>query len=240
MILGRGRRFLREVQLLEKWTSTSLFRLWKVWFRIFLIGNRDKIHRCVLGMDHHCIWINQCVGSHNHRHFFLFVANLTLAAATIIIAGFPSFYDHIFMVTEHFEQIWNTSELPGILTNHILHNDTRARSTPRRYLRLWRWVSSSILLNRRINTCKRAIVYEIKPMAWKRKFERRNTWMCTKECVSMQKKQFLKKGVNFQGLQGRPSFFATCLVGSFCWWLEDSLCGMCTLFQLDVPTLTIW
>ncbi|EFO89702.1 hypothetical protein CRE_07383 [Caenorhabditis remanei] len=56
--------------------------------------------RCVLGMDHHCIWINQCVGSHNHRHFFLFVANLTLAAATIIIAGYQSFYDHLFLVRD--------------------------------------------------------------------------------------------------------------------------------------------
>ncbi|CAI2356715.1 unnamed protein product [Caenorhabditis sp. 36 PRJEB53466] len=55
--------------------------------------------KCVLGMDHHCIWINQCVGSHNHRHFFLFIANLTLAAATIIIAGFPSFCDHIYIET---------------------------------------------------------------------------------------------------------------------------------------------
>ncbi|UMM40008.1 hypothetical protein L5515_016809 [Caenorhabditis briggsae] len=53
--------------------------------------------RCIYGMDHHCIWINQCVGSHNHRHFFLFVANLTLAASVIIFAGFQSFYDHLFM-----------------------------------------------------------------------------------------------------------------------------------------------
>ncbi|CCD67187.1 Palmitoyltransferase [Caenorhabditis elegans] len=53
--------------------------------------------KCVLGMDHHCIWINQCVGLHNHRHFFLFIANLTLAAATIIIAGYQSFSDHLFL-----------------------------------------------------------------------------------------------------------------------------------------------
>ncbi|CAB3400872.1 unnamed protein product [Caenorhabditis bovis] len=58
--------------------------------------------KCVLGMDHHCIWINQCVGSHNHRHFFLFILNLAFASATILIAGFPSLYDHIFIDTaEH-------------------------------------------------------------------------------------------------------------------------------------------
>ncbi|CAD6185135.1 unnamed protein product [Caenorhabditis auriculariae] len=52
--------------------------------------------KCILGMDHHCIWINQCVGSHNHRHFFLFIASLTLATLIILMAGFNSFYDHVF------------------------------------------------------------------------------------------------------------------------------------------------
>ncbi|KAF8354658.1 dhhc-9 [Pristionchus pacificus] len=52
--------------------------------------------RCVLGMDHHCIWINQCVGSHNHRHFFLFIANLTVATFIIVIAGYHTAYDHFF------------------------------------------------------------------------------------------------------------------------------------------------
>eukprot|EP00439_Symbiodinium_sp_Y106_P031160 s2413_g3.t1 len=34
----------------------------------------------IYGRDHHCVWINQCVGAHNHRSFVLFVASLTLLA----------------------------------------------------------------------------------------------------------------------------------------------------------------
>ncbi|KAG7346822.1 DHHC palmitoyltransferase [Nitzschia inconspicua] len=35
-------------------------------------------HRCILQYDHHCVWLNNCVGWGNYRHFFLTVANLTL------------------------------------------------------------------------------------------------------------------------------------------------------------------
>jgi len=47
---------------------------------------------CVMEMDHHCVWIGQCVGARNHRHFLQFLAFLTVGCATFLIGSFDTFY----------------------------------------------------------------------------------------------------------------------------------------------------
>ncbi|CAN0404972.1 unnamed protein product, partial [Laminaria digitata] len=43
---------------------------------------------CVGRMDHHCVWLNNCVGCGNHRRFVAFVlCQLTYAMLFAVIAG---------------------------------------------------------------------------------------------------------------------------------------------------------
>jgi len=46
-------------------------------------------------MDHHCPWINACVGLHNQRHFVLFMMWLSLGALIVAVLGYPHFWPSI-------------------------------------------------------------------------------------------------------------------------------------------------
>ena len=46
---------------------------------------------CVLGMDHHCIWINQCVGHFNYKWFLAFIFFHALLTLYGFVAGFGIF-----------------------------------------------------------------------------------------------------------------------------------------------------
>ncbi len=52
--------------------------------------------RCVLKMDHHCPWINNCVGHLNHRHFFLYMVYMVLGCLFVMAFGFEIMWEELF------------------------------------------------------------------------------------------------------------------------------------------------
>jgi len=51
-----------------------------------------KCGRCVLKMDHHCPWINNCVGHYNHGHFAAFLASAVIGCSMACVCLSMSLY----------------------------------------------------------------------------------------------------------------------------------------------------
>ena len=47
-------------------------------------------------MDHHCPWINGCIGHFNHRYFFLYMVYTVLGCLFIMVFGFEIIFYEIF------------------------------------------------------------------------------------------------------------------------------------------------
>lgn len=84
-------------------------------------------YRCVKRMDHHCPWVNNCVGHNNHKYFILFVTYATIGMGYAIITIIASIvYDLraskkvIFISGSASQNIKKTNRLFFIFDNDIV------------------------------------------------------------------------------------------------------------------------
>lgn len=68
--------------------------------------------KCVLKMDHHCPWFDNCIGFYNHRYFFLYCTYMTIDCLYLVTFGFYYFQKYAYPNTEY--------SLLGLITTNLL------------------------------------------------------------------------------------------------------------------------
>ena len=52
-------------------------------------------NKCIIGFDHHCVWLDLCIGKYNYKKFISFVL------ALIVVNGFAAFMNFREIVINH-------------------------------------------------------------------------------------------------------------------------------------------
>lgn len=55
-----------------------------------------RCQRCISGFDHHCDWLNLCIGDKNYIFFIIFLNELLLLNGLLLVLYFISLLDWIF------------------------------------------------------------------------------------------------------------------------------------------------
>ena len=83
--------------------------------------------RCVLQFDHHCVWINNCVGYNNHRNFFLTLFYLMTGCWYGMCMLLPAFLEVVLLSVSSKED--NQKESTSCNDGMNINNDTASSLT---------------------------------------------------------------------------------------------------------------